>query len=427
MADFLEVLRDRGFIEKTTDDDGSEKPLARLLAAKRVTGYVGFDPTAPSLHVGNLVPIMGLKHLQLCGHRPVVIFGGGTGMVGDPSGKTELRKVLGAEEVRANLEAQRRQIARYLELAPAGDAAPGAAADGARGLFLDNAEWLLPLNYVEFLREVGRHFSVNRMLAAESVRLRLEAEGGLSFLEFNYSLLQAYDFLVLNRRFGCELQMGGGDQWGNIVAGIDLIRRATGGNQAHGITFPLITTAGGRKMGKTEKGAVWLDAARTSPYDFYQYWINTDDRDVGRFLRIFTLLPLAEIVRLERLQGAELREAKRVLAAQATELAHGPDEARKAEAAARALFGAGDSGGEAVPTWELPRADLERGIRATEVAAASRLCESRNAARRLAQQSGLYVNGEPAGEERVITAADLRDGAVLLRAGKKKHLRVVPR
>lgn len=426
VRNLLEVLRERGFIQQTTDDETDDRPLEKLLSAKRVTGYVGFDPTASSLHVGNLVPVMGLRHLQDSGHRPLVIVGGGTGMVGDPSGKTALRKVLDAEEIQANLDAQRAQLSRYLELAPRGQEAGEAEANDKRGLVLNNEDWLLPLNYIEFLREVGRHFSINRMLAAESVKLRLESEGGLSFLEFNYSLLQAYDFYYLNRHYDCELQMGGGDQWGNIVAGTDLIRRAQG-RRAHAITFPLITTASGRKMGKTETGAIWLDPERTSPYDFYQYWINTDDRDVGRFLRLFTLLPVEETRELEALSGAEMRRAKEVLALETTALTHGREEALKAQTAARALFGGGrpGGGGASVPTHELPGLELEKGILAVNLFAETKLCDSRSAARRMAAQSGLYVNDKPILADRVLTASDLEDGAIFLRAGKKKYLRVV--
>ena len=422
----LEVLRERGFIQQTTDDETDDRPLEKLLSSKRVTGYAGFDPTASSLHVGNLVPVMGLRHLQDSGHRPLVIVGGGTGMVGDPSGKTQLRKVLGAEEIQANLDTVRAQLSRYLELAPRGQEAGEADSGDKRGSMLNNVDWLLPLNYIEFLREVGRHFSINRMLAAESVKLRLESEGGLSFLEFNYSLLQAYDFYYLNRHYDCELQMGGGDQWGNIVAGTELIRRASG-RRAHGITFPLITTASGRKMGKTETGAIWLDPERTSPYDFYQYWINTDDRDVGRFLRLFTLLPLEKIRELEALTGSETRRAKEVLALETTALTHGREEALKAQEAARALFGGGRPGadGASIPTQEIPLAELEKGILAVNLFAETKLCDSRSAARRLAAQNGLYVNDKPIPGDRVLASSDLEDGAILLRAGKKKYLRVV--
>jgi tyrosyl-tRNA synthetase len=386
-----------------------------------VTGYVGVDPTSSSCHVGNLVPIMGLIHLQRAGHRPVLVMGGATARVGDPSGKNEMRQLLSPEEIDANVSSVREQLSRYLDLA-----APGEwEASGNRGLVVNNADWILPLGFIDFLREVGRHFSINRMLAQESVRLRLESASGLSFLEFNYSVLQAYDFLVLHRRIGCTLQLGGSDQWGNICAGVDLIRRVANG-AAHGITFPLVTTAGGQKMGKSEKGAVWLDARRTSPYDYYQYWVNTHDADVGRFLRLFTLLDLAEIEALEKLPGAELRKAKQVLAYEATRLTHGDGEAKRAESAARALFlGADAEDSGAIPTYAVARADLEAGIAAPALFAASGLCESRSAARRLARQGGLYVHGDAVTEDRVISLDDLRDGAIVLRAGKKSYLKVV--
>ncbi|MCH2375439.1 MAG: tyrosine--tRNA ligase, partial [Planctomycetes bacterium] len=320
----MDDLRARGLVYQSTDDDTSDRPLSRLLDGNPVTFYAGFDPTASSLTVGNLVPVMLLAHIQRAGHRPIALVGGGTGMVGDPSGKTEMRQLLTAEDVENNAHAQKKQLDRYLDL----DAEP--SDDGERGFMLNNADWLLNLNYVEFLREVGRHFSINRMLAAESVKLRLSDEAGLSFLEFNYSILQAYDFLVLSRRYGCALQVGGSDQWGNIVAGIDLIRRAEG-RQAHALTAPLLTTSSGQKMGKTEKGSVWLDPERTSPYDFYQFWINSDDRDVIRYLKIFTFLPVGQIASFEGREGADLRGAKELLALEATRLAHGEEEAKKAQ------------------------------------------------------------------------------------------------
>ena len=420
MSDFLSTLRARGFLHQTTDDETDEKPFEKLQASTRVTGYVGFDPTASSLHVGNLVPIMGLRHLQDCGHRPIVVLGGGTGMVGDPSGKTELRKLLLADGIEENLRSQREQFSRYLDLVDSDE-----AGDDAPGLVVNNAEWLTSLGYIDFLREIGRHFSVNRMLSAESVKLRLDADSGLSFLEFNYMLLQAYDFLVLHRRYNCTVQMGASDQWGNIIAGVDLIRRVEGSDQkAHAVTFPLLTTAGGKKMGKTEAGAVWLDPARTSPYDFYQYWVNADDRDVSRFLRIFTLLDLGEVERLEKLEGAEIREAKQVLAFETTRLTHGEEEAKKARDGARSVFrGGGDSAN--VPTHAVSAADLGVGLLTIEVFAAAGLCDSKSAARRMARQNGLYVNNESIAEDHVLKPDQMQDGVILLRAGKKKHRRLV--
>ena len=417
VSGFLDTLRERGFIEQTTDEAALEKLFG--VGGKTVSAYIGFDPSSSSLHVGSLVPIMALVHLQRAGHRPIALVGGGTGRVGDPSGKTELRKMLGEDSVDENLLGIRNQLSRFLELCEPGDEQAG----GSAGFAVDNADWLLELNYVDFLRDIGRHFSVNRMLSAESVKLRIDSESGLSFLEFNYSILQAYDFLVLNQRHGCQVQMGGSDQWGNIVAGIDLIRRVDG-NQAYGITFPLITTASGAKMGKTEAGAVWLDAGRTSSYDYYQFWINTDDRDVGRFLRLFTLLPVEEIAALEALEGADIRQAKQTLALEATALNHGREAAEQAAEAAKALFSNEGGGGDSVPTYEVGAADLEAGIPVVQLFNDCGLCDSKGAARRLARQGGLYVNDEKVEEDRVLTSSDLVDGCIMLRAGKKKHRRI---
>ncbi|MDZ7374276.1 MAG: tyrosine--tRNA ligase [candidate division KSB1 bacterium] len=405
-ANAYDVLKERGFVQQVTDEEG----LRELFAHTVVTAYIGFDPTADSLHVGSLMPIMGLVHLQRCGHRPIVVIGGGTALVGDPSGKTEMRQMLSREQIAANAERIRAQIARFVDLA------------GDRGIVVDNSEWLVPLNYIDFLREIGRHFSVNRMLAAEAYRIRLET--GLSFLEFNYQLLQAYDYLVLYRRYGCRLQMGGDDQWGNIVAGIDLIRRLEG-VETYGLTFPLLTTASGQKMGKTAKGAVWLDPQKTSPYDFYQYWINTDDRDVERFLSYFTLLPMEEVKRLGALQGEELREAKEVLAFEVTRLTHGEEEARRAREAARAAFyGAGDI--SALPTTAIPGEVLRVGLPMVDLLLRAGLVKSKSEARRLIQQGGAYINGERVDDvERIVSERDLIDGSLILRAGKKRYHRIV--
>ena len=411
----LDTLDARGFIHQTTDDPSDRGKLRELLANPPVTAYIGFDPTASSLHVGSLVQIMALVHLQSAGHRPIAIVGGGTGLVGDPSGKEELRQLLSRNNVDANLAAIRAQLARYIDF------------DDGRALILDNAEWLVGLNYLEFLRDYGRHFSVNRMLAHECFKIRYTSDTGLSFLEFNYMLLQAYDFLLLFRDHGCKMQIGGSDQWGNIVAGIELIRRADGG-EAYGLTIPLIQTADGKKMGKTERGAVWLAADRTSPYDFYQFWVNTDDRDVGRFLRIFTLLDLDEIARLESLEGREINEAKRVLAFEATKITHGAEEATRAAEAAVALFRKGGPQVDAVdmPTLDVGEARLEEGVLAIVLAAEGKLCQSRNEARRLARQNGLSVNGTKVSDDYTVTAKDVQEGVILLRAGKKRYLRVVP-
>jgi len=404
----FDVLTERGFIEQVSDAEA-----VRAAVERPITCYVGFDPSAASFHVGNLVPIMALAHMQRHGHRPIAVMGGGTGMVGDPSGKTEMRQLLDVERVDANLANLRNQIARILDFSEGG------------ALMVDNADWLRPLNYLEFLRDVGRHFSVNRMLAAEAYRTRYESEEGLNFLEFNYMLLQAYDFLYLYRAHGCVLQMGGNDQWGNILAGVDLIRRVEAG-QAYAATFPLLTTASGAKMGKTAAGAVWLDPEKVSPYEYYQYWINVEDADVERFLAIFTFLPLEQVRELGRLSGAEIRGAKELLAFEATKILHGEPAAREAQQASRQLFGRGVVT-EAVPSSEIDAGLLAGGVPAPELFEQVGLCRSRSEARRLIQQGGAYVNEEPVESvDALITTADLAGGAIILRAGKKRYHRIVP-
>ena len=402
-----DTFLERGYVAQCTD----EKELARLFNSETVLGYIGFDPTATSLHVGSLIPILSLVHLQRQGHRPIVLVGGGTGMVGDPSGKTEMRKLLTLDELAANAEAIKEQLARFMEF-------------GETKAMMVNVDWLAPLNYIEMLRDVGRHFSVNRMLAAESVKQRLET--GLSFIEFNYMILQAYDFMHLCKHHGCRLQMGGNDQWGNIVAGVDLTRRMVG-QTVYGLTFPLITTSTGQKMGKTHAGTVWLDPERTSPYDFYQYWVNVTDDDVERFLKLFTFLPLDQIDELARLEGSAINEAKQVLAYEVTKIVHNEAEAKEAQRAAQAAFGKG-ADAEGVPTSGMARDRLAEGVAAFVLFTEVGLCKSSSDARRLIKQGGAYV-----GEARVeafdsLITLDLagEDGAIWLRAGKKKHHRVVP-
>jgi tyrosyl-tRNA synthetase len=361
-----------------------------------------------------------MVHLRRAGHRAIAVVGSGTTMVGDPSGKTEMRQMLDEATIRAQGQAILIQLSRYLHF------------DGSSAIAVDNADWLLPLHYVAFLRDIGRHFSVNRMLAAEAYKLRLEK--GLSFIEFNYQLLQAYDFLTLFREYHCTLQMGGDDQWGNILAGVDLIRRVEGGT-AEALTFPLLTTASGAKMGKTAQGAIWLDGSLCSPYEFYQYWVNCDDRDVGRFLRVFTLLPLDEIRRLETLKDSGLNEAKRILAFEATKITHGELEAEKARQAAAAAFGGKTGGGGAgapgditvLPTTAVPRSRLEAGIAPAGLFTEVGLTPSRKEAKRMIEQGGLYVNDERIDSiDRLLTLEDLGpDGGLLLKAGKKKVHRVV--
>jgi tyrosyl-tRNA synthetase len=400
-----DVFVERGFIEQVTD----EGKLRDLLKGE-TTCYIGFDPTASSLHVGSLVPIMSLAHMQRHGHRPIALVGGGTGLVGDPSGKTEMRQILSLEEIEQNAEAQKKQFARFLDFS------------GGKALLLNNADWLTRLNYIDFLRDIGVHFSVNRMLASESVKIRLET--GLSFIEFNYQLLQAYDFWHLFKVHDCTVQMGGSDQWGNIVAGIDLIRRLEG-KEAYGMTFPLIMTADGRKMGKTEKGAVWLDAERTSPYDYYQFWINTDDRDVIRFLSLFTFLPMEEIRECGKLEGAELRKVKEILAFEATQILHGKEEAEKARNASRALF-SGDEEEGSIPTTSMGKEAFSKGIPAFKLFEITGLCSSGSEARRLIDQGGGYLNKVRVEKVDLIITAEAfgEKGEILLRAGKKKFHRI---
>jgi len=407
MNNIYDILKERGFIEGVTDEDG----LSDLLGSKKITCYIGFDPTAASLHVGSLIPIMSLMHMQRMGHRPIALVGGGTVLIGDPSGKKEMRQILSLAEVEKNAKGIKRQLSQYLDF------------QEDKALLLNNAGWLVPLNYIEFLRDIGRHFSVNRMLTAESYRSRLET--GLNFVEFNYMLLQAYDFLHLYRDYDCVLQMGGSDQWGNIVAGTDLIRRVEEG-VAYGMVFPLITTASGDKMGKTAQGAVWLDPKLTSPYEYYQYWINTDDRDVERFLALFTFLPLEEVKRYGRLTGADLREAKEVLAFEATKITHGAEEAERAREASRRAFGNAEGSLEAIATTSLDKGRLKKGITAFELFAETGLCASKGDAKRLILQGGAYVNGRRLQEgDEVITEEDFPEGAAVLRAGKKRYHRVV--
>ena len=414
------ILKERGFIYQTTDD----KAIEKLLGSKRVTCYIGFDATADSLHVGSLVPIMGLVHIQRCGHRPIALLGGGTTLVGDPSGKTEMRQMLTKEQIDAYGERFKEQFARFLSF------------DEGKALLLNNADWLVSLNYIEFLRDVGRHFSVNRMLTAESVRQRLET--GLSFLEFNYMLLQAYDFYVQARDYDCELQMGGQDQWGNIVAGADLTRRVLG-KQVYGMTFPLITTSSGEKFGKSAGNAVWLDGTKTPVFEFYQYWRNADDRDVERYLALFTVLPMDEV---KRLPGENVNRAKEILAFEVTKLVHGMEEATKAYTAAAKQFGLSDpeegvrtssaildvhpETEAAIPTVEMKQSALKEGLWVVKLFVESGLCKSNGEARRLIQQGGAYVNDVQIDEDgKGITKKDLVDGALILRAGKKRYKRVV--
>jgi tyrosyl-tRNA synthetase len=408
-SEFLTILEARGFIHQCTDFEG----LDAALMEGPLTAYIGFDCTAPSLHAGSLVQIMMLHWLQKSGHKPIVLMGGGTTKVGDPSGKDESRQLLSDAQIETNKSAIKKSFASFVDF-------------GAGAALVDNADWLDTLRYIPFLRDVGRHFSVNRMLTQDSVKLRLERDQPLSFLEFNYMILQAYDFMELNRRHGCRLQMGGSDQWGNIVMGIELGRRMAGA-ALFGITTPLLTTSSGAKMGKTAAGAVWLNPEMLAPYDYWQYWRNAEDADVGRFLRLFTALPLAEIARLEALKGAELNDAKKTLATEATALLHGRKAAEEAAETARRTFEEGVSA-EGLPTVEIPRARLEAGVLAANLFHEAGLVASASEGRRQIKSGGLRVNDTPLSDEKAsVSLADLTgEGRIKLSLGKKRHVLVKP-
>ena len=410
-SDFVRVMQERGYIHQCSDLE----ELDRQAAEGVVTAYVGYDATATSLHIGNLISVMMLRRLQQTGHRPIVVMGGGTTKVGDPSGKDSQRQLLTDDRIAANIASIRTVYERFLTF--------GEGPNDA--LMVDNDAWLSQFGYVEFLREFGVHFTINRMLSFESVKLRLEREQPMTFLEFNYMLMQSVDFLELERRLGCLLQMGGSDQWGNIVNGVELIRRVDQ-KPAFGLTTPLLATASGQKMGKTVGGAIWLNAELRSAYDYWQFWRNTEDADVGRFLRLFTDLPLEEIARLESLSGAEINEAKKVLAGAATRLLHGAQAAETAARAAEAAFEQGRLSSD-LPTVEVNAAELEAGVMLAALAQAAGLTASRGEARRLAQGGGLRVNDQPEPDaNRTVTSADLVDGVVKLAAGKKKIVLVRP-
>ncbi len=411
-SDFLRSLQARGYIHQISHPEELDAAAAR----GRIAAYIGFDATAASFHVGNLVSIMLLRRLQQAGHRPIVVIGGGTTKVGDPSGKDSTRQLLSDDQITANIASLKTTFAKFLTF---GDG-PGDA------VLVDNAEWLERFGYIQFLRDYGVHFTINRMLTFDSVKLRLDREQPLTFIEFNYMLMQAVDFLELSRRYDCVLQMGGSDQWGNIVNGVDLIRRVDQ-KPAFALTTPLITTASGAKMGKTASGAVWLNAEQLAPYDYWQFWRNTEDADVGRFLRLFTDLPLDEIAQLEALQGAEINEAKKALANAATAMLHGSQAAEHAAEAARVAFEQGGVSAD-LPTFEIPRAALAPGIGLAILAVDAGLAASRSEVRRLAQGGGLRVNDTvEADANRLVTAADLGEGGVIkLAAGKKKIVLVRP-
>ena len=425
MNSLIKNFYERGFIDQIVH----EKELNEYLDDGDVTCYIGFDPTASSLHVGNLVPVMALAHMQRAGFRPVALIGGGTGLVGDPSGKTETRKLLTSERIRENSSGIKEQLSRFIEFR-----------DG-KALLVDNSDWLNDLRYIDFLRDVGRCFSVNRMIKAETYKMRLDSDDGLSFIEFNYMLLQAYDFLKLFNGIGCRLQMGGSDQWGNIVAGINLIRRIKG-EMGFGITFPLITSSSGAKMGKTAKGAVWLDKERTTPYEYYQYWVNSDDKDVLRFLLLFTFLPVDEIRKIEKLEGSDLNKAKIILAYEATLLVHGRENAGKAYHAAISMFGAQKINKNVLPSSTIPRCEsdyddmavphsyieideLKIGVPAFKMFHLVGLAKSKGASRRLIDQGGAYINARRVESfDYLITDGDLNNMEILLRSGKKRFHKI---
>ena len=406
MSSVYDVLKERGFIAQCT----YEEDLKKALENEKVTFYVGFDATADGLHIGHYIPIMAMAHMQKFGHRPIALVGGGTAMIGDPSGKTDMRKMMTREMVDANASAIKKQLSRFISF------------DDDKAIMADNADWLLGLNYVEFIRDIGAHFSVNRMLTAECYKQRLER--GLTFLEFNYMLMQSYDFLMLNQKYGCTVQMGGDDQWSNMLSGADLIRRKER-KDAFAMTFKLLLTHDGKKMGKTVAGALWLDPKKTSPYDFYQYWRNVDDEDVEKCLALLTFLPMDEVRELGALEGSEKNKAKRVLAYEVTKLVHGEEEANKAQQAAEALFGGGAAAGS-VPTTHITEAQLDEDARVTTWAVNCGLCKSRGEARKTVEGGGLYIGDEKVSDvNKTLTWAELQGEGVLLRKGKKSYHKLV--
>lgn len=410
MSEALSLLRERGLVKQCTNEDA----LRDYLEKEAVTFYCGFDPTGPSLHAGHLVPLFAMAHLQRAGHKAIALVGGGTARIGDPSGKMEMRKMLTVEKIKENSVSIKEQISRFLDF----------SGDGA--ILVDNADWLANLNYIEFLRDIGRHFSVNRMLSFETYKMRLET--GLSFIEFNYQLLQSYDFLELYRKYGCKLQVGGDDQWGNIVSGADLIRRLEGA-EAIGLTFPLVSRADGKKMGKTEKGALYLNPDMISPYDFYQYWRNVPDDDVTKFLFLYTFLPAEEIREMGKLKDKEINRAKEVLAFELTQIVHGKEEAEKAQEASRSAFSknSGESTAvSAIPSLSITEEELKKGIGILDLFARTDLCGSNSEARRLVQQGGARINDRKVDDVNTIVGENWVDqGEMMLRAGKKRYFRIV--
>ncbi|MCR1898967.1 tyrosine--tRNA ligase [Irregularibacter muris] len=403
MKNVFDTLSERGYIEQSTH----EEEIRELLGKESITFYVGFDPTGDSLHVGHFVQLMVMAHMQKAGHRPIALIGGGTAMVGDPSGRTDMRQMLTPEQIKKNGDAFKDQFSRLVDFS-----------SEDKAIMVNNADWLMDLTYIPFLRDVGVHFSVNRMLTAECFKSRMEK--GLSFIEFNYMLMQSYDFLELYRRENCKLQLGGNDQWSNIISGVDLVRRVESA-QVYGMTFSLLTTSEGKKMGKTQSGAIWLDANKTTPYEFYQYWRNVDDADVEKCLALLTFLPMEEVKRLGSLEGAEINKAKEVLAFEVTKLVHGEEEARKADQAAKSLFGH-EANATDLPSTEISKDDFVEGLDIISLLQRASLVSSRGEARRLIQQGGVYVNDERVKDiDQNITLEDFSEDTLMIRKGKKVY------
>ena len=409
MEHILDILKERGFIAQMTFEDELYEQLKNP-----TTFYVGFDPTADSLHIGHYIPIMAMAHMQKAGHKPIALMGGGTAMIGDPSGKTDMRKMMTVETIDHNVECIKKQMSRFLDFSD------------DRALIVNNGDWLRHLNFIDFMRDIGSHFSVNKMLTAECYKARMATENGLSFLEFTYMLMQSYDFLELFHRYGCRLEMGGNDQWSNMLGGADLVRRLDN-EKAFACTFQLLLTHDGRKMGKTEAGALWLDPKKTTPYQFYQYWRNVDDKDVEKCLALLTFLPMDEVRRLGALDGAEINEAKKVLAFEVTKLVHGEEEARKAADAAVALF-AGGASAENVPTLEITSEEMQADARVSTLLVRAGLCKSQSDARKQIEQNAVSLNDQKVTDpSAVITAADIGGDGAMLKKGKKGFCRVVVR
>ncbi len=406
VANVFDTLSERGLIAQVTH----EKEIRELLENEKVTFYIGFDPTADSLHVGHFLQMVVMRHMQLAGHRPIAIIGGGTAMVGDPSGRTDMRKMMTPQTIENNAAAFKTQLSRLVEFGE------------DKALMVNNADWLLKLNYIDFLREVGVHFSVNRMLTAECFKSRLEQ--GLSFIEFNYMLMQSYDFLVLNRQYGCKLELGGDDQWSNILGGIELVRRVEG-REVYGMTFTLLTTSDGKKMGKTASGAMWLDPEKVSPYDFYQYWRNVDDADVVRMLKLVTFVPMEEIKEYEKMSGQELNEAKKRLAYEVCALVHGEDEAKRAAEAAAEIFARGGISDD-MPTAFISEGDIGDGINVLDLVTAAGFLPSKSEARRLVTQGGLTINDRKVTSiDEAFTAEDFGENGIIAKRGKKAYIKIL--